>query len=279
MKNIIVVCIALLLAAGNVHPCWAVDPRPLLNNQEFMQKAVDDVLKRSLKAGAFSTMILGDLYLDFTPEQPEQKPLFEFVAWLNYLNTHRLLSAVYQDESIDQETKDIVGSYAQQISQTLYSIGENQFGWNEEDTDKVYTYCLSLINDRIKYLETAMTASESSRQSAGKPLPFNPATNATNNIVEKCAMNMMMQGQQNDSAKALRTVLEKCLAQNGYSYTATLQALAEKGFGLQDLPNILFLVTPAGTAKNNKTPLSEIYSEEEIRYLNAIKERGNLDLY
>lgn len=122
-----------------------------------------------------------------------------------------------------------------------------------------------------------MLASESSRQSAGKPLPFNPVSNATAAIIERCTMRIMVQ--QNSSAKAQRTSLEKCLAQNGYSYPATLQALAEKGFGLQDFPNILFLVMPTGAAKKNGTPLSEVYSEAEIRYLNAIKERGHLDVY
>jgi hypothetical protein len=282
MKNIIVLCVVLMLIAGSSLLCQAEDPSPLLSDQKFMQTVVDNLLKESLRGGAFSTMIVGDMYINFTPEKPEQKPIFEFMAWANYLNTHRLLLAVYQNQNIDEATKEMVGNYVQNITEVLYDIGEKQFGWNKEQTDKIYTYCLGLINTRIKNLEETVfvgsTSSSSSQQQAAKPLPVTNSPELTAALIERCASAMMLQTQ-DDSPKVFRDSLDNCLKKEGYSYTATLQSLAEDGFGFLDLQNVMFLVMPALGLKEKGIPLSEVYNEQEVIYLQKIKEnaQGNLD--
>ena len=271
MKNILVVLSSVfMIVAGNMSFCRAEDPSALLKDHALMQTIVDGMLKESLKSGTFGTMLVGDAYLKMTPKTPEQKPLLELAAWMNYLNTHRLLSAVYNNQNIDEQTKNMLGNYMQSLMTTMYTIGEKQFGWDNTYTDKVYAYCLELINTRITQLEeTVFVATGRSNESAkttGKPFPVVASPNRFNDMIMQCGETLM----QANEASAMREAFDACFEKNGYSYTATLQVLAEQGFTPVDAQNILGLLLPATTAETEGVALSDVYSEQEIGYIHKI---------
>lgn len=273
MKNIFVAFgVAVMILAGNISCCQADDPSTLLNDQALMQAIVDGLLKESLKSGTFGTRIVGEAYVNMIAEKPEKKTLFGFVAWMNYLNTHRLLSAVYNNQNIDEQTKAILENAMQVSTTTLYEMGEKQFGWDNAHTDKVYAYCLNVINTRIKQLEeTVFVATGRSNESAkttGKPFPVVASPNRFNDMIMQCGETLM----QANEASAMREAFDTCFEKNGYSYAATLQVLAEQGFTPVDVQNILGLLLPATTAETEGVALSDVYSEQEIGYIHKINE-------
>lgn len=278
-KLLFSLAIILLLALSfNLEQTCASQQR----EDNVIQKIIDEVLKEGLRTGAFGCQVSALSHENI--QDPDYKQASGIYAWFYYLNAHRILSQVYEDQSLDQNIRAALTINIQSVTQKLFVNGKNAFQWNEAQTKQKYEYFVGLMNERIEFFENcgAEAKSASSPQakqtkSSGKPLPFSNS-DFTAAILEKCQHILIplvgMEENPDFDPKQIRDTIEQCLSAQGYDYIESLRVLADGGFSMyRDFNNMQFLTLPAGGARKKNVPLDQVFSKKEIDYLMKIKEQ------
>lgn len=116
-----------------------------------------------------------------------------------------------------------------------------------------------------------------------KPLPVVDNPKLADETLDKIGGRMMMVSRSKpDSLRKpqnLREFLVDSFAKFGYGYTSTLKKLADDGFGMQDVQRVAFIVSPATMARDQKITLTEVFTKEEVGYLDTINKESGLNLY